>query len=62
VFDRVFAQVFGGIVDPADQRGETSAPPPAHVRPGEQRPPTAGDRAGAISPVPSPNPVGDPGR
>lgn len=60
VFERVFAQVFGGIVDPADQRGETSAPPPAHVRPGEERPPTTGDRDGATSPVPSPNPVGDP--
>jgi uncharacterized protein len=61
VFDRVFAQVFGGIVDPADHRGDASVPPPAHVRPGEQRPPTAGDRDGATSPVPSPNPVGDPG-
>ncbi len=40
VFDRVFAQVFGGLVDPADWRG--NAPPPAPVNagaPGPQPPP-----------------------
>lgn len=60
VFDRVFSQVFGGLVDVAEQRGDRLEPPPTHVRPGETRPPTAGDRPGATSPVPSPNPTGDP--
>ena len=32
IYDRVFAQVFGGIVDWADARGDPSAPPPAHER------------------------------
>ena len=31
-FDRVFDQVFRGTVDPADARGDPSAPPPANVR------------------------------
>ncbi len=61
VFDRVFSRVFGGLVDIAEQRGDRLAPPPTHVRPGETRPPTAGDRPGATSPVPSSNPAGDPG-
>jgi len=42
VFDRVFAQVFGGLVDPADFRGQT---PPVSVRagaPGPQRRPESG--------------------
>jgi len=37
VYDRVFAQVFGGVADPADQRGNSNQPPPAHVRPGPDR-------------------------
>lgn len=61
VFDRVFSQVFGGIVDIAEERGDRLAPPPTHVRPGETRPPVAGDRPGATAPEPSPNPVGEPG-
>ena len=56
-FDRVFAQVFGGLVDPADARGDTSSPPPAHTRPGESRPPGSGDRRGSPSAMPSPNPT-----
>lgn len=56
-FDRVFAQVFGGLVDVADGRGDTSTPPPAHTRPGEPRPPGSGDRRGSPSPMPSPNPT-----
>ncbi|MEO1061728.1 MAG: VWA domain-containing protein [Actinomycetota bacterium] len=47
VFDRVFAQVFGGLVDPADHRGDPNAPPPAHVRPGEERGSGGGRDAGA---------------
>ena len=38
-YDRVFHQVFRGIVDLADFRGDTNAPPPAHAAPsGERRP------------------------
>lgn len=43
VFDRVFAQVFGGFVDPADFRGQT--PPPVSTRagaPGPQQHPDGG--------------------
>ncbi len=54
VFDRVFAQVFGGLVDPADFRGDAPAPPPA--RPGEARPPRPGAPPGPGS-LPEPSPV-----
>jgi uncharacterized protein with von Willebrand factor type A (vWA) domain len=37
VFDRVFSQIFGGMVDPADFRSD-QAPPPAAGAPGETRP------------------------
>ncbi|MEM9607089.1 MAG: VWA domain-containing protein [Actinomycetota bacterium] len=37
VYDRVFRQVFSGLVDPADHRGDPNAPPPAHVRPGDEQ-------------------------
>lgn len=53
-FDRVFAQVFAGMVDPADERGDPTAPPPANLRPGDRRPPTTGH--GAPTPVASPVP------
>jgi uncharacterized protein with von Willebrand factor type A (vWA) domain len=33
LFDRLFNQVFRGIADPADNRGDPTGPPPAHVRP-----------------------------
>jgi uncharacterized protein with von Willebrand factor type A (vWA) domain len=68
-FDRVFRQVFGGIVDLADARGDSAAPPPAHTRPGEQRHDRAGDhRQGAPGSMPTPtaaaagDSVGDEGR
>jgi uncharacterized protein len=57
VFDRVFAQVFGGMVDVADSRGDTSTPPPVSARPGESRPAGGEDREGSTSPVPNPNPT-----
>lgn len=57
VLDRVFAQVFRGLVDIADERGDSSQPPPPHTKPGPDRrpsgdePPTSGEstprRAGA---------------
>lgn len=37
VFDRVFSQVFGGLVDPADFRGDVPPPPPPSK--GSTRPP-----------------------
>ena len=49
-FDRVFAQVFGGLVDPADFRGDAPpAPPPAR---GTGRPPRAGDPTRPRAPGP----------
>lgn len=41
VLDRVFAQVFRGLVDVADERGDSSQPPPAHTKPGPDRRPAA---------------------
>jgi uncharacterized protein with von Willebrand factor type A (vWA) domain len=54
VFDRVFAQVFGGVVDVADHRGDPSSPP-AHTRseptpPRPTEPRGAPPRAGAGTP------------
>jgi uncharacterized protein len=49
VFDRVFAQVFTGLVDVAEIRGEPSDPPPANTRVGEPRPPGGDDPAPAGS-------------
>ena len=60
VFDRVFSQIFGGIVDPADFRGDQ--PPPALPAPGKARPNEAGagDRsAPLVSPQPRPSALGD---
>jgi uncharacterized protein with von Willebrand factor type A (vWA) domain len=37
VFDRVFAQVFGGLADPAEFRGDAPPPPPP-TAPGQTRP------------------------
>lgn len=48
-YDRVFAQVFRGLVDIAEARGDPTAPPPAHERPtpdrsrSERQPGSAGD-------------------
>jgi uncharacterized protein len=56
-FDRVFEQVFRGLVDPADHRGQPTDPPAADLRPGERRPPVTGARpAGSTTPLPSPDP------
>lgn len=53
-FDRAFAQVFGGIVDLADHRGDTSSSPVATPRPQQPSdpspkvpPPSAGGATGA---------------
>ncbi len=61
-FDRVFAQVFGGMVDVADVRGDASPPPPATARPGEPRMPSSHDRGGIPAATPSPVPGEGDGR
>jgi uncharacterized protein len=62
-FDRVFAQVFAGLVDLADDRGDTNAPPTSHLRRTEARPAAAesGPETEASLPSPDPNPAGDGG-
>ena len=60
VLDRVFAQVFGGLVDPADFRGDTASPPPATAGRRARPPvPAAPGRPGAL-PQPGAT-VADPG-
>jgi uncharacterized protein len=49
--------VFGGMLDVADSRGDTSTPPPVSTRPGESRPPSGHEREGSTSPIPNPNPT-----
>jgi len=46
VYDRVFTQVFRGIVDLADFRGDSEKPPPPSARPTEQRTPGDPNREG----------------
>jgi uncharacterized protein len=60
-FDRVFAQVFEGFVDLADDRGDPTAPPTSHLRRTEARPPSTegGPETEATLPSPDPNPAGD---
>lgn len=43
-FDRVFAAVFDGMLDPADSRGDSSGPPSVRAQ-SQQRPAPAGSRA-----------------
>ena len=47
VFDAVFSQVFRGIVDFAEFRGDSATPPPPSSLPGEDSPPGESDREGA---------------
>lgn len=44
VFDAVFAALFDGMLDPADTRGDTAAPPPVTWAPREPRPAPPGRR------------------
>ena len=63
-FDRVFRQVFHGIVDPADHRGASETPPPANTSPGDALP-HRGDASPAAAgggvpfPVPGESSAGD---
>jgi uncharacterized protein with von Willebrand factor type A (vWA) domain len=62
-FDAVFGQVFRGLVDVADQRGDPNAGPPTPIRPGRTRPSPAGSAAGALPPgTPPARPLASPGR
>lgn len=58
VFDRVFAQVFRGILDVADDRGDTSQPPPPHTRAGSDRRPGHGDTSEGAASSPTPGGAG----
>ena len=61
VFDRVFAQLVGGLVDPADFRGDQQALPPTNVRAGTPRPDSSSDAVATSTGLPSPgrHPGGD---
>ncbi|MEO7006349.1 MAG: VWA domain-containing protein [Terrimesophilobacter sp.] len=66
VFDAVFAAVFDGMLDPADSRGDTSAPPAVgseeriRAAPPGRRPTGAAEEDSRV-PVPIPAPGGDGG-
>ena len=53
VFDRVFAQVFRGIIDYADFRGDSAVPPPVSAIPGDDAAPGESDRPGAAETSPT---------
>ncbi len=53
VFDRVFDQVFRGVVDQADFRGDSPHPAPATARPEGGKPPGASEREGTQEVQPS---------
>jgi hypothetical protein len=53
VFDRVFRQVFEGLVDVADGRGDANEPAPPNTRAGAER--RSGDGARPVAPAPSPS-------
>ena len=63
VFDRVFAQVFAGIWDPAEVRGDSSSPAPSAARRGQAQPGRARDDHAAVrqSKTPTPSLAGDDG-
>lgn len=60
IFDRVFAQVFRGILDTADFRGDSEKPPPPSVLPQGEKSPGAPRREGADDARPSGS-TGEPG-
>jgi uncharacterized protein len=55
-FDRVFGQVFGGFVDPAEHRGQATDVEPSHLRAGDRRPSGGAERPAATAPLPLPDP------
>lgn len=58
VYDRVFAQVFRGVADVADYRGDSNQPPPAHIRPGPDRRVRTDGTMGASSGAANAPPIG----
>jgi len=60
IFDRVFAQVFRGVVDQADFRGDSAHPPPPSSRPQGGDTPNGRDRDGTQDVQPSGS-TGEPG-
>jgi uncharacterized protein with von Willebrand factor type A (vWA) domain len=60
-FDRVFSQIFGGLVDPADFRGDqaaaAAAPAPSQTRPPEPDPEPRSDSRSAPTMPPEPRPA-----
>jgi uncharacterized protein with von Willebrand factor type A (vWA) domain len=54
IYDAVFDQVFRGMADVADQRGDTANPPPPNTRPGSDRHPGPSGRAGDSESSPAP--------
>jgi uncharacterized protein with von Willebrand factor type A (vWA) domain len=65
VFDAVFSAVFDGMLDPADTRGDTNAPPAvgseekSRAAPPDRRPSDAPPTEEAKPPAPTPAPGGD---
>ncbi len=57
-FDAVFGQVFGGMVDPAEWRGDSGVPPPVRTRRGEHLPAEGSRRDGGTSTSPMPATAG----
>jgi uncharacterized protein with von Willebrand factor type A (vWA) domain len=53
IFDRVFAQVFGGFIDQADFRGDSATPPPPSSLPQGEKTPGDPEREGADDAAPS---------
>jgi len=58
-FDRVFRQLFGGLWDPADSRGDQNVPPPASSHRSDARARTGDDRPDGRPSAPRPTLVGD---
>ncbi|MCU1502530.1 MAG: hypothetical protein JWM12_1884 [Ilumatobacteraceae bacterium] len=58
-FDRVFRQLFGGLWDPADSRGDQNAPPPASAHGSDALARAGDDRPEGRPSAPRPTLVGD---
>jgi uncharacterized protein len=54
-FDRVFRQLFGGLWDPADFRGDSNVPPPSDSQPGRSKETAGDDRRSGSSSKPAPS-------
>jgi uncharacterized protein with von Willebrand factor type A (vWA) domain len=60
-FERVFRQAFAGLVDVADWRGDSNAPPPAHTRLGTRHAPRPGASPAPEAEESRPGASGSPG-